>query len=284
MPPHFAIRLIAVLLLLLLPAANRDETAADHRRQARSAWEQGEKDKALQLADKAVAADAKDVQSYLFRGALRAGLGQRDKAIDDFTKCIELDPKCVEAYDARGSEHFKLGHIRESLADWDRQIELRPKDFPGHWRRGISLYYAGRFDEGRQQFKGYERVDTNDVENAVWHFLCGARLDGVEKARMAMLKIGKDRRVPMMQVYDLYRGVLKPADVLAAAEADGPTAEQRSQRLFYAHLYLGLYYDILGDRKKALEHMSLAAGKYRIGQYMGDVAHVHHELLKKEQR
>jgi lipoprotein NlpI len=127
-------------------------------------------------------------------------------------------------------------------------------------------------------------VDTNDVENAVWHFLCVARKDGLAKARTSLLKIGKDKRVPMMQVYDLYRGALKPADVLAAAEAGEVAPPERRQRLFYAHLYLGLYYDATGDRKRALGHITEAAGKYRIPHYMGDVARVHEALLRKERK
>src|SRR5262249_57763152 len=138
-------------------------------------------------------------------------LGGRGEGGADFDKCLEGDPKCAEAYDRRGSEQFKRGRVAESLADFDRFLKLRPEAAPGHWKRGISLYYAGRFDEGRRQFEGYEKVDTNDVENAVWHFLCNARRLGIEKARTQMLKIGKDRRVPMMDVYDLYRGKIKPA-------------------------------------------------------------------------
>src|SRR5262249_53996168 len=99
-----------------------------------------------------------------------------------------------------------------------------------------------------------------------------------------ILKVGKDRRVPMMEVYELYRGALKPADVLAAAQAgDVPDAE-RKNRLFYAHLYLGLYYDIRGDAKEALEHLKLAAGKYRLEHYMGDVAQVHEQRLRDKVR
>jgi lipoprotein NlpI len=103
---------------------------------------------------------------------------------------------------------------------------------------------------------------------------------GVEKARAAMLKIGKDRRVPMTEVYDLFRGRLKPADVLTAAEAGKPSPAQLNQRLFYAHLYLGLYYESLKEDKKALEHLT-AATEHRIGHYMWDVARVHRDLLRK---
>jgi lipoprotein NlpI len=212
---------------------------------------------------------------------IHEALGRHAEAVADFSRCLELDPTNAQALDHRGSEQFKLGRVAESVADFDRFVKLRPDEMPRHWKRGISLYYAGRFEDGKKQFEGYEKVDTNDVENAVWHFLCNARLVGVEKARTEVLKIGKDRRVPMMQVYDLYRGKIKPEDVLAAAEAGNPPEELKKQQLFYAHLYLGIYQDVLGDKKKALEHLTLAAGKYRIGHYMGDVAQVHRDLLAK---
>jgi lipoprotein NlpI len=126
-----------------------------------------------------------------------------------------------------------------------------------------------------------EKVFGNDVENAVWHYLCVARASGVEKARASLLKIGKDRRVPMMEVYDLFAGKAKPADVLTAARAGKPPRELLNQQLFYAHLYLGLYYETLGDKKQTLEHLQQAANEHRIGHYMWDVARVHRDLLEK---
>jgi lipoprotein NlpI len=204
-------------------------------------------------------------------------------ALEHLGKAIAADSKNAAAYDLRGSTNFMLGRFKESVADFDRFLKLRPGEKPGHWRRGISLYYAGKFQEGMDQFKGYEKVDTNDVENAVWHFLCAARKDGIAKARAGMLKIGKDKRVPMMEVYDLFRGKITPADVLKAALADKVSDEMRSTRLFYAHLYLGLYYEATGDKKKARENMTLAGGKYRPNNhYMGEVARVHAELLNKK--
>jgi lipoprotein NlpI len=266
--------MLPTLLALTLILSARADTADDLRKEAEALWKKGEKEKALEVAGKAVAADPQDARGYLFRGSMREALRRHDEALSDFTKCLELDPQCAEAYDHRGSEFFKLGKFAESLADFDRYLELRPRERPGHWRRGITLYYAGKYDEGRKQFEGYEKVDTNDVENAVWHFLCAAKIDGPDKARQSILRIGKDARPPMMQVYDLYRGAAKPEDVLVAIRDAKFTREQMNRALFYAHLYLGLYYDATGDKKRALEHMTQAAQKYRIEHYMGDVARV----------
>jgi lipoprotein NlpI len=259
------------ILLAFSQGAPADEAPAELLRRAKAAQDKPEE--ALRLASKAIARDPRSVPAYLFRGKVYSSLGRNAAALADFAKVIDLDPKAAEAYNLRGAEHFKLGHIAASIADFDKFLELRPQEKPGHWMRGISYYYAGKFAEGRQQFAAYEQVDTNDVENAVWHYLCNARLVGADKARAEMLKIGRDARVPMMQVYDLFRGRARPEDVLKTARE--AKAQQQKQALFLAHLYLGLYYDTVGDPQRAREHMTQAASGAVAGGYMGNVAQVH---------
>lgn len=221
-------------------------------------------------------------QEWFKRGNMQFGKRQYEEAIKSFSKCLELDGDHADALDARGSAHFMHARFAESVADFDRYLKLRPEKANGHWRRGISLYYVGKYEEGKKQFEGYEKVDTNDVENAVWHFMCAMKKDGLARARAGLLKIGKDGRVPMMEVYDLFKGKLKPEDVLASANAGKLSDMQRKSRLFYAHLYLGLYHDLMGDTKKAMAHLQLASGKHKLDGYMGEVARVHHQWLARK--
>ena len=211
-----------------------------------------------------------------------AAAGKFAEAIAGYTKLIALDPTDAEAYHLRGCSQFKRGNIAESIADFDKYIELAPKAKVKHWQRGISYYYAGRWDDGIAQFEGYQTYDSNDVENAVWRFMCMARKDGLIKARKEILKIGDDKRVPMRQVYDLYAGKLTPDEVLAAAKEGEPGKDQLNRQFFYAHLYVGIYRELEGNKKSALEHLQKAAEEHRIGHYMWDVARVHRDLLRKE--
>jgi hypothetical protein len=94
-----------------------------------------------------------------------------------------------------------------------------------------------------------------------------------------MLPIADDRRVPMMQIYELYRGKLKPEDVLAAANAGSPGKDALNSRLFYTHLYLGLWHEAAGRAAQAKEHL-VKADEHKIGHYMWDVAHVHVQRLR----
>lgn len=183
-------------------------------------------------------------------------------------------------YNDRGSEAFKKGKIEESIRDFDKAIELEPRLKPHHWQRGISLYYAGKFEECRKQFEIHKTVNPEDVENAVWHYLCVARTKGVESARKGLIPIRADERVPMMEVYAMYRGESTPTKVLAVAEAGNPGASELNARLFYAHLYIGLFHEAAGNRTAALDHIRKAAKDFAANHYMWDVARVHLERAK----
>lgn len=206
------------------------------------------------------------------------------KAREAEREAQSLALRAAGAFDRRGSEHFKAGRIKESVADFDMAVKLDPKREPWHWRRGISYYYAGEFKNGKNQFEGYQAVDSSDVENATWRYLCMARISGTAAASKAILKIGDDRRVPMRQIYDLYAGELKPEDVLEAARAGKPSAPELNTRLFYAHLYLGLYFEAAGKEELALKHLVKAADDHKIGHYMWDVAHVHANILRAKEK
>jgi len=202
------------------------------------------------------------------------------------TKAIELDPEQATPYYIRGRVHFQLGKIKESVQDFDAYVKRRPQVESRQWERGIALYYAGEFERGAKQFELYQTFHDNDVENSVWRFLCMARTQGAKKARQVMLPIKNDRRVPMMQVFEMYRGTIQPAAVLAAVQEDKPTGDVLAGRLFYAHLYLGLYYEALGKKQEAEKYIRLAAQDKlktspRINTYMWDVARIHWEQFEK---
>jgi lipoprotein NlpI len=208
--------------------------------------------------------------------------------VADFDQALALEPRGAEIHQLRGIEQFKLGHFQESCADFDKFLQFVPLKAPYHWQRGISCYYAGRYQEGRKQFELHQTVNPNDVENAIWHFLCVARSSGLSSARAALIPATeKDSRVPMKEIYNLFAGKAKPEAVLSAAAAK-PTAAptgsiggELNRQFFYAHLYLGLYYDVTGNEKLARKHIGLAAGEYKVDDYMGEVARVQFELFQK---
>jgi lipoprotein NlpI len=177
----------------------------------------------------------------------------------------------------RAISDFRNGRVAESVVGFDNVVRAAPDAAPQLWQRGIALYYAGRYKDCRAQFELHRTANPDDVENAAWHFLCVARAESPAAAKAALLPVGPDSRVPMRQVYEMLRGSLKPEDVLTAAGA-------RPDGQFYAHLYVGLYFEALGNKTGALEHIQTAAAPQyaAVGGYMHDVAKIHLSMLGRK--
>lgn len=227
---------------------------------------------------------ASDEATELLTQAARASQQKNhQQAVDLLDDLLQKDPQNATALYVRGRENFCVGNVKKSVADLDKYVELEPQAASRQWERGISYYYAGEYEKGAKQFELYQTYHNQDVENSTWRYLCVAAKDGVEAAKKNMLPIDEDRRVPMMQIYDLYRGKLQPDDVMKAVDAGNPTADEKNKRLFYAHLYLGLWYQAADNRELAKKHILLAE-QHKIGHYMWDVAHVHADLLRAEDK
>ena len=212
-----------------------------------------------------------------------------DEAHQLLSRLIKASPDGATPYYIRGRLNFQRGRMAESVRDFDAYVKRQPAAASRQWERGIALYYAGDFKGGAAQFELYQTFHDNDVENSVWRFLCMVPTEGVEKSRQVMLPIKDDRRIPMMKVYDMFRGKATPEQVLANVTADDPQGDVLSGRLFYAHLYLGLYHEAIGNKKEAEKYIRLAAQESlktnpRINTYMWDVARIHLGQFEKTKK
>jgi lipoprotein NlpI len=219
-------------------------------------------------------------------GAARAAedSGDYDEAVAQYTAALKQRPDAKPIYQARGVAYFMAGKMVESISDFDTYLAAYPRREPHHWQRGLAYYYAGEFQKGRAQFETHQDVNSNDVENAVWHFLCVAKLEGVEKARENLIPIVGDSRVPMKEVQLLFAGKGTADEVLAAARAGDPAKDRLRNNLCYANLYLGLYYEAIGEVEKSAKHMKEAATTYRMKHYMGEVPRVHRLIRAAEKK
>src|SRR5687768_3421759 len=177
----------------------------------------------------------------------------------------------------RGSDELVAAQVEKSIQSFEKAIAKETSAKAQLWQLGIAYYYADRFADGRDLFELHQTVNSHDVENAVWHFLCVARIDGVEAARKRLIPISGDKRVPMKEVHSLFAGSGSEEQVLKAASAVEGDANRRNA-LCYAHLYLGLYEEALKNSTKSVEHIRKAAEDFSHDHYMGEVARVHLKL------
>ncbi|HIK05917.1 MAG TPA: hypothetical protein IGS40_14575 [Trichormus sp. M33_DOE_039] len=195
-----------------------------------------------------------------------------ENQLKHWNEIVSKQAKNSHAYIRRGMVKFQIAEIAASIEDFDMAEQLDSRLTPYLWQRGLSYYYAERFAAGAQQFEIDLTVNSQDVEETVWRYLCMARLIGVTEARKSLLTVKNDPREIMRCVYDLYAGNCTPDDVLIVGKLGG----DRSQ--FYAHLYLGLYYEAQNNIELARNYLVKAADQYQIEDYMWYLAQVHKKL------
>ncbi len=194
--------------------------------------------------------------------------------VSQFVSVCGDEPKTAREFARRGADHFRAAGIKDSIDDFEKAARLAPQAKAQLWQLGISYYYAGDFKKGRELFELHQTVNPQDVENAIWHFLCVTKMEGIESARRHFIPIADDERIPMKELHQLFAGKGDEQAVLKAAEG-------KKEQLFYAHLYLGLYEEASGRQNESLRHMKLAANDFAQPHYMGDVARVHLKLRNK---
>ncbi len=226
---------------------------------------------------------AADTDAAVSLAQVRAAADRRDSAevLKLCGRLLDGDSKTPEAYYWRGREQLRAGRAAVSVADFDAFLAATPGARSRLWERGIACYYAGKFADGAEQFAAYQTYDDNDVENAVWHVICQSRVSGFEDAQRKLMKVRRDGRVPMMEIFDMFAGQLTPEEVLRAAEDAAGEADEKKYHRFYAHLYIGLYYEARGDEAAARKHLTEAAEKYANDHYMWDVANMHARRWKQ---
>jgi len=110
---------------------------------------------------------------------------------------------------------------------------LEPSREPITGSAASRLYYAGEFEQRREQFELHKTVNREDVKTPSGIISASARTAGIEKARgAALIPIKGDARIPMMQVHALYAGKGTAEDVMSAATAGNPPAGELRQRMF----------------------------------------------------
>ncbi len=210
--------------------------------------------------------------------------GEYKTAFKNCSELCELEPNNLNYQMMLGDISFAAGQMDACVAAYDKLIELQPSLEPRLWQRGLALYYAKKFEKGVQQFETHQLVNTQDVENAVWHLLCAAKISNVEAGRKKLIPISEDRRVPMAQIYEMYAGRMTPEQVLNIANQTSPSveldSEQHRLQRYYAYLYIGLYFEMLENEQASLDSMKKAAALNPLGKtnFMGQVARVHLQL------
>jgi tetratricopeptide (TPR) repeat protein len=148
-------RFLAVPAVLLAIAPAIAAQADDLLAEARTALDEKNVVKAMDLLSQALEADPAHARSAYERGHLLLMIGEPENAIADFTTAILGDPSFGRAYAARAEAKLVLKEGESAIADFDRAIAVSPGDFEVHVSRATFRLKIGNISGAK-----------SDLENA----------------------------------------------------------------------------------------------------------------------
>ncbi len=201
-------------------------------------------------------ADDESAQPPFYKRNAEAIKESLNRNIDYYSDRIEVSPQSDRLYSLRGNTYFFNGDFKKAVADFEKMQELDPAQEASNWRLGLAYYFAGRYEDCSKQLARYMDYDDKDRENGIWIFLADAKEKGVKKAREKMIRYSKpDPRPEFGKIYEMFEGKLTSDELLAAIqkqiEEENLGKRVQEQRLFYVHLYTGLFADAEGNHKLA---------------------------------
>jgi len=243
----------------------------------------GDAASAAELAGAQIEASAEpNPTAFWIRAQARTHLEDYAGAAQDYERLAGMEPDSARISFDLGAARFRSGDVAGSVAAFERVAALEAHSRAQLWQLGISQYYARDFAGCAALFELHRTVNPQDVENSVWHFLCVAATRGFDAARTGLIPIDRDGRVPMMEVFALFGGSGSVQEVLDAADIAVRAGGGKGPE-FYAHLYLGLYYEAAGDAAKSRVHITRAVQLKQSGNYMWQVARVHQTLRERSE-
>ncbi len=123
------------------------------------AGREGETEKALELAEKAVAANSNYALAYHRKGLAHYTLGQLDSALAEYEKALELDPLSAILRSEITSIHFDLGNIAKAREIALDNIRWNPDSQFGHIGLGEISFLEGDYSTAHQNFKDAQARD-----------------------------------------------------------------------------------------------------------------------------
>jgi len=208
--------------------------------------------------------------------------------VERLTEELAVAPNEVSLLSRRADALFFLAEFDRSVADYERMVELDESLDTSHWRRGIARFYAGKYPTAAHQFEIYHTFDAVDRENGIWRYFSQYRAYGPEKAKQGLLKYRKTDREPFPSLYRLFAGEQTAEQILKLIDESGAKDDDLAQRLFYAHLYIGLNHALEDRPEPAVAHLKLStaspwgrAAGYG-PNYMWHVGRIHYDLLTRE--
>ena len=242
---------IALAGLAVLPAAAQ---TVQYRSPAGVEYRSLPDSGAIARAERALAADPRNVDLILQLGLAQMGAQQYREAIATLSRGIAIAPDNPMLYRWRGHRYLSVRELDRAMADFTRGYGLDSLNYGILYHLGIVRFARGDFNAAADAFRRAQPLAPNAGELAGstdWRWMALMRAGRSAEAQ-AMLASRPDS-LPVDNAYArrlrLYRGEIGPGQVFTPAD----TADVQVATLSYG---LGNWYLVRGDTARAREQFA----------------------------
>lgn len=254
--------LLAVAALALVPATPRAQTV-QYTSPAGVTYRSDKDTGAVARAERALAADPKNVDKVIALGIAQAGIRDMRGAIATFTKGIAIAPNNALLYRWRGHRYLSVRELDKAEADFKKGLSLDSTVYGIWFHLGIVRYVRGDFAGAADAFTRAQPRAPDPGELAgstdwLWMSLSRAGRGAEAKAMLVRrpdsLKVA-DQEYGYVKRLRLYRGEVTPERLITRTD----TADTQAATLNYG---LGNWYLLKGDtaRARAAFEKAIASG------------------------
>lgn len=216
----------------------------------------------VSAAEKALAADPKNVNLILKLAQAHGAVWQEKEAVAACTRGLEIDPRNAGLLTERGHRELPLREFARAREDLTRAVALDPKQAEAYYHLGLAHYFLGEFAPAAEAFcKGREMVTTQDsiVNFTNWCYVSLRRAGKKEEAAKALEKVpaGMKSNAGHTEFYfnlvRFYQGLKSEAEILPPPPKDPGDVE--GELGFDTIAYqVGNWHLYNGDSAKAREY------------------------------
>ena len=149
----------------------------------------GELDRAEQLYQRLLAADAEHVEALHFLGVLLHQRGESDRAVDSISRAIALAPSYADAHNNLGNVLKETNQLEPALVAYRRVVALDPRHADAWNNLGVLLRGLGRYDQADHAYQ--RALQLNPSLAIAWHNRGNllARINRLDEAAVAYSRV-----------------------------------------------------------------------------------------------
>jgi tetratricopeptide (TPR) repeat protein len=152
----------AVIDLLSDTVLQAENSADLYGEKAQAYWRLDMRQLCGEMADKALALDARNAKAYNYKGNTYWGLKEYDEAIQWYGKAIEANPKYDAPYNGLGNAYYDKREYDDAIKWYLKAIELDPRDEYAYVKIGKVYHDKKEYDSAIGWYQKAIELDPRD--------------------------------------------------------------------------------------------------------------------------